>query len=253
MLETRFVSVDRQEVSLNLKLEQARADSAVVAVLDQELGIDLEMLDEKIAFLQRRIQGLREAHPGLEKDLAQLDQVIAEVVRRGEGTVGPGGHSRLGPARGRPGRGRCAGTAWAICACACSSACAPARPSRTAWPTSWAWPVSSPSARASSGRPRWPRACGKSSSAFGDLELERDYVLPVKRREVRTDISSKQVQLGSLTSLQQVGKTIVSDKPVRPRGLRAAMILVFLGIMGGLVLGFSLDYLLAHRREIFRS
>jgi len=31
------------------------------------------------------------------------------------------------------------------------------------------------------------------------------------------------------------------------------MILVFLGAIGGLVLGFGFDYLMANRKEIFRS
>ncbi len=252
VLETRFVSVDRQEVSLNLKLEQARADSAVVAVLDQELGIDLEMLDEKIAFLQRRIQGLREAHPGLEKDLAQLDQVIAEVVRRGEGTVDPADI----PAWARREAVLDEGDVLDGLGDLRLRLQQRLRTSE-AQQDSLAYELGL--ARLESERKGIKRAATVASrlreieQRIGDLELERDYVLPVKRREVRTDISSKQVQLGSLTSLQQVGKTIVSDKPVRPRGLRAAMILVFLGIMGGLVLGFSLDYLLAHRREIFRS
>jgi len=46
---------------------------------------------------------------------------------------------------------------------------------------------------------------------------------------------------------------VVSDRPVRPRPLRAILILVLAGGAGGVCLAFIWDYVSAHRREIFRS
>jgi hypothetical protein len=88
---------------------------------------------------------------------------------------------------------------------------------------------------------------------IGDLQLQRQYDLPAERRDLENQIRERTVKLGTLSPLQRVGSTMVSDKPVRPRKLRATLILVFLGALGGLVLAFVWDYLVAHRREILRS
>jgi hypothetical protein len=252
VLETRFTSVDRQEVSLNLNLEQVRADSLLVSVLDQELGIDLSMLAEKIAFFEKRIEALTEARPGLQADLSQLETVIGEVVSRGKDEVDPGDIPAWARREAVLDEGDVLDGLGVL-----RLRLQNQLRRNTSVRDSVAYELGL--ARLELKRKEIKREATVAArlreieKRIGDLELERDFVLPVKRREVRTDISGKQVQLQSLTSLQQVGETIVSDKPVRPRGLRATMILVFLGIIGGLVLGFTLDYLLAHRREIFRS
>ncbi|PIE76010.1 hypothetical protein CSA17_04490 [bacterium DOLJORAL78_65_58] len=251
VLETRFSSVDKQEVGLNLDLEQARADSAVVAVLDQELGIDLEVLEKQLDWYQRRLENLSTERPELQKNLTELNAVVAAVARN-KNEISPdqipawarreavldGGDvlEGLGELRLKLQRGLERNAALRD-----------------------SFRFEQEVAKLEMRRRTMKREATVASKLreiekrIGELELERDFVLPVKRSEVRNDIRSKQVQLNSLTPLQQVGGTIVSQKPVRPRGLRATLILVFLGALGGVVLGFSWDYLLANRREIFRS
>ena len=252
VLESRFVSVDRQEVSLDLQLEQARADSLVVSVMDAELGIDLDKLQKRIDFHSGRIAELESVRPRLEQDLAQLDDFMSLVVagerkridpsevpawaRReavlDEGDVLDGlGDLRL-RLQDRLGRNAAVRDSFAY----------ELEIARLDFQKKEISRASTVAAR-----------LREIEKRIGNLMLEKDYALPVKRREVRTDINSRRVQLQSLTSLQQVGRTMVSDNPVRPRGRRATMILVFLGLVGGLVLGFSVDYVLANRREIFRS
>jgi hypothetical protein len=77
--------------------------------------------------------------------------------------------------------------------------------------------------------------------------------LPEERRELENQIAANRVKLEQLSPLQRVGTTVTSDEPVRPRPLRAIVILVVLGALAGLVLGFAWDYVEKHRSEIFRS
>ena len=72
-----------------------------------------------------------------------------------------------------------------------------------------------------------------------------------ERQEIETEIREREVKLSTLAPLQRVGRTMVSNKPVRPRPLRATLILVFLGVIGGLALGLGWDYVDRNRREIF--
>ncbi len=86
---------------------------------------------------------------------------------------------------------------------------------------------------------------------IGNLRLERLFQIPVRRQEIAADIREREVKLSTLAPLQRVGRTMVSNRPVRPRPLRATLILVFLGALGGLALGFGWDYVDRNRREIF--
>ena len=86
-----------------------------------------------------------------------------------------------------------------------------------------------------------------------DLRLQRRLDIPSQRRALYFEIAASHSKLSLLSPLQRVGSTVVSDQPVRPRPLRAILILVFLGTLGGLVLAFGWDYVSANRRVIFRS
>ena len=90
-------------------------------------------------------------------------------------------------------------------------------------------------------------------NTIGDLLLKRAYDIPHKRRDLRTQIHERHVRLATLSPLQRVGEPVVSDKPVRPRPLRAIAILVVRGGLAGVVLGFVWDFVWGHRREIFRD
>jgi len=252
VLETRFLSVDKQEVTLNLQLEAARADSLVVAVLDQELGIDLKKNRRLQDLYQDRLEDLVETRPIVKSQMAQIDEILSSVVNNNNTEANPadipswvrrdavldGGDVISGLADVRFNLQQQLNRNSAL--------------------------QDSFSYELDQNILEYDRKLLKRESTvksklreiekkIGSLELERDYELPVKRREVRNDINSRLVQIGSLTSLQRVGKTIISDKPVRPRGKRATMILFFLGAIGGLFLGFVFDYLAANRKEIFRS
>ncbi len=252
VLETRYLSVDKTEGVLNLELEAARADSQVVAVLDQELLIDLKKIKQLQKLYRKRIENMKETYPVIESELAQIDEIFSSVTANNDTDINPtdipswvrrdaildGGDVMSGLAEVRLRLQQQLNR-------------------NTALQDSFSYELSRSILeyeRQSLKRESTVQAkLREAEKKIGDLMLERDYELPVKRREVRNDIQSRLVQMGSLTSLQRVGTTIVSDKPVRPRGKRATMILVFLGALGGLVLGFTFDYLMANRKEIFRS
>lgn len=251
VLETRFSSVDKQEVSLNLDLEQARADSLVVAVMDEELGLEIEKLEKEQDFYRHRIQFYDGEQPILQGQLDQVNELVGRVIQNA-GSIDPqdipswarreavldGGDVLEGLGNIR---------------LQIQESLDKNRAHRDSCQLKFEVGNLEYKRRILVREAKVQAKLREIEKRIGHLELERDFVLPVKRSEVRNDIKSKQVQLGSLTSLQQVGGTVVSDKPVRPRGLRATLILVFLGMIGGLVLGFSYDYIMVNRKAIFRS
>lgn len=252
VLETRFLSVDKKEIALNLQLEAARADSLVVAVMDQELGIDLKKISRRQDLYKKRITDLQGIRPIVEAELSQINGILSSVAQKQGEKIDPADI----PAWARRDAVLDGGDVM--------SGLADVRMRLQQQLNRNSASVDSFNYELDQAILEYDRRVLKRESSvksklreietkIGDLKLERDYELPVKRREVRNDINSRLVQISSLTSLQRVGRTITSDKPVRPRGARATMILVFLGALAGVVLGFATDYLMANRREIFRS
>ncbi len=84
-----------------------------------------------------------------------------------------------------------------------------------------------------------------------NLRLERDQRLPVQLEEVDNLIREKQVQLAALAPMERVGHVQVSERPVRPRKLRAVGILTGLALLGAVGLAFVWDYVARHRDAIF--
>jgi hypothetical protein len=252
ILQTRLMGVDKKEAALNLQLKAARADSLVVAVLDQELGIELEKLKTRQGFYQQRLTSLAEARPLINSQLAQVEKVLVGVAGSTEPAVDP---SEI-PAWAR--RDAVLDGGDVLGGLSDIRFRLQAKLDRnTALQDSFAYElelaVLEYGKRSMSREATVQAKLRDIERKIGDIELEKNFELPIKRREVANDINSRRIQIGSLTPMQRVGKTIVSDKPVRPRGLRATLILVFLGAVGGLVLGFTWDYVWANRQEIFRS
>jgi hypothetical protein len=83
------------------------------------------------------------------------------------------------------------------------------------------------------------------------LRVERDRELPLRQRRLEEQIASERERLDMLTPLQRVGEITVSDRPVRPRKLRATVILTVLALGLSLFLALVVDYLLRWRRVVF--
>ncbi len=86
-----------------------------------------------------------------------------------------------------------------------------------------------------------------------DLQIQLGKELPHERAMLETDLEGEQVKLAIVSPLEQVGRISVSDKPVRPRKLRAAAILTLLAFCASLALVFCLEYFQVNREEITRS
>jgi hypothetical protein len=93
----------------------------------------------------------------------------------------------------------------------------------------------------------------------GDLEqqivdkeifLKRD--LASERAHLESRLAGKQVQLDMISPLELVGATTATDKPVRPRRLRAVSILTILALLGGMVLAMVREYYDANRSTIMQ-
>lgn len=80
------------------------------------------------------------------------------------------------------------------------------------------------------------------------IVLERD--LPRELAVLEADRQAEKTKLELATPLQRVGSIAVSEKPVRPRKLRAAAILTFLGLSGGVALALAWEYLENNRAVI---
>ncbi len=255
VLRTRLMTVDKREAGLNLDLESARAESLIVSVMDQELGFELEKLQEKRDFFSRRVEKLDEDLPALERDLNQVETVLADVA------TGPG--PEAGQAIDPESIPRWARRDAVLDGGDVLGGLAEIRlrlqnerARNLALQDSFRYEMQ---VTALEFRKREIKREATVESKLrdiekkiGDLELEREYELPVKRQEIRNDINSRLIQMGTLAPLQRVGDTLVSEKPVRPRGKRATLILVFLGLIGGVTLGFVWDYLASHRQEILK-
>jgi LPS O-antigen subunit length determinant protein (WzzB/FepE family) len=86
-----------------------------------------------------------------------------------------------------------------------------------------------------------------------DLKIKRDKELPHNRAMLQTNLEGQRVKLEIISPLEQVGRIVVSDRPVRPRKLRAAAILTILAFCGSLALVFVIEYLRVNREEITRG
>ena len=252
VLETRLQGVEREKAALNLKLQSARADSLVVAVLDQEMGIEMDKLARRQEYYQERLKSLAEARPQVAAQLGQVEQILDRVAGGSQDSVDPqevpGWARRDAVLDGGDVMGGLADIKIKLVN----------RLDRNA-ALQDSFRYENQLAALDFGKLEVSRQATVQSKLreierrIGDLELERDFTVPIKRQEIRNDIKSRMVQMNNLTPLQRVGSTIVSDKPVRPRGLRATLILVFLGVVGGVVLGFVWDYVWTNRRDIFRA
>jgi hypothetical protein len=249
-LETQLLGLDKQRATIKLRLEQARAESLMVVAEDADLALELDKMRGKIGYCELRIADLQVDQPLLQKDVTQLDHAVRRVAAGAEVDEGevPG---------------------WARRDAVLDSGDVLEALTRAKLDVQRALAHNlslqdslgyvAEMARLDIAKLEIQREVSirakirEVEGKIGDLVLERDYDLPAQLRDLRSQIAERQVKLGTIAPLQRVGETVVSDDPVRPRPLRAIVILVFLGIAGGLVLGFAWDYLATHRREIFRS
>jgi hypothetical protein len=83
-----------------------------------------------------------------------------------------------------------------------------------------------------------------------DLQIVIDRDLPRERALLQADWQGQKTKLDLVTPLQRVGPVAVTEKPVRPRKARAAAILTFLGLCGGLSLALGWEYFVNNRGVI---
>ncbi len=87
---------------------------------------------------------------------------------------------------------------------------------------------------------------------IGDLRIRLEKELPHERAMLNTGLQGEMVKLHNIAPLEQVGNITISDKPVRPRKLRAMTLLTIMAFFGSLALVFVREYYLVNREEITR-
>lgn len=90
-------------------------------------------------------------------------------------------------------------------------------------------------------------------SDITEMEINRDRTLKHDLQNIDNQILQLQSQIDVLTPLEQIGDVTVSNRPVRPRKLRAVGLLTLAGLIGGLLLACCWEYVSRNRDEIFRS
>lgn len=85
-----------------------------------------------------------------------------------------------------------------------------------------------------------------------DLQIVIDQDLPRERALLQADWDGEKTKLELASPLQRVGSVAVTEKPVRPRRARAAGILTFLGLCGGIALALGWEYL-ENNRDVIMS
>ena len=86
-----------------------------------------------------------------------------------------------------------------------------------------------------------------------DLQISLDKDLPYEREQLKTDLEAETVKLEIISPLEQVGRITASDRPVRPRKLRAAALLTIFAFFCSLGLVFVREYFLVNREVIMRQ
>jgi hypothetical protein len=225
-IRNNLLAVDRQEASLALRLEAARAESAVVAYRRRDLELDMQAFDRKREFCATRVEALKASRPAMEQELAKLDAGAGSSADRAAVA-----EARLGLQR------------------------ALARNLALSDSLTYEAELAVIERHRSEYKQETDVAAAlrEVERKIGELELEGEVEIPAKRAEYELQIDARQSKLSLLAPVQRVGHTVVSDKPVRPRKVRALAILFVLGAVGGLCLAFGWDYVSTHRRVIFRD
>lgn len=86
-----------------------------------------------------------------------------------------------------------------------------------------------------------------------EKEINRDRALEQEVVDIEDEMRMLHSRLDVLTSLEKVGVIAVSDRPVRPRKLRAAAMLTAAGLLGSILLAFVWEYVSRNRRVIFAA
>jgi hypothetical protein len=80
------------------------------------------------------------------------------------------------------------------------------------------------------------------AQVINDLNIKLTKDLPHEQEVLESELEIERVKVELISPLERVGTVSVSDKPVRPRKMRAAMILTFVAFMGSLFWVIVWDY-----------
>ncbi|MGD9546305.1 MAG: Wzz/FepE/Etk N-terminal domain-containing protein [Candidatus Krumholzibacteriia bacterium] len=249
-LENQLLEIDRLEGNLELRFQAARAESLMVAEQAREIGFDIEYQKRQKSYYLDRAGNEEGSASGYEAELDRLDGVMAQVASSDPGSrdevpgwvrrdaVLDGGDVLQSLAQARVDLMQALGDARAAAdSMALEADLADIRVGRLELKR----------------RVTVAAKVREVEEKMGQAYLEKTIGIPAQRRGVELEISARKSKLSLLSPLQKVGGTVVSDKPVRPRPLRAILILVVLGGFGGFVLAFVWDYLARNRSRIFQS
>ena len=250
--EVHLEALRGEETRLALLLETARAESLLVVAEDQRLALDLDRLQRQQTFFQQRLAALRDDEPRLVSDLTLLEHTVRRLTTEAADREGPADL----PSWVRRDAVLDSGTVLESLTrtkLQLQQALALNRARQDS--VAYAAEVNQiDQAKLAIHRETSIRArIREASRKIGELIIERDVTLPSRRLDIHNLIDERRVKLGTIAPLQRVGTTMVSERPVRPRTLRAVVILVLLGGAAGVSLGFAWDYVHTHRRDIFRS
>ncbi len=249
-LQNQLLGVEKEKSSIGLRLSAARAESVMIEGKTRELGKDFELLQRKEAFCRGRVANLAKERPQLLKDMEQLDQVFSRIAAGAEidtatiptwvrrDAVLDGGDILEGLSGARLDLRRILALNQAKIDSLSYVA------DRTAVEASLLQMQQANSIKAQ---------LGEVERKIGDLILERRLDIPSQRQVLKLQMEAQRSKFSMLSPLQQVGETVVSDRPVRPRTARAIMILVVLGLAAGLVLAFVWDFVSLNRKRIFHA
>lgn len=226
-LKNRLLKVDHRQARIALDLEAALADSLRVTEKNRELAVDLREYTKEVEYCNRRITELAAERRNLEAEIAWLEEA---GTGRGE-DLEIVAAARLQAHRAMS-RNQAESDSLGFAA-------------ERAVLAAERLEITQPAEIEAELR--------EVASKIGDLRLEHRLDITASRNELEFEIAARRSKLALLSPLQRVGGTIASDKPVRPRPVRASIILVFLGTLGGLTLAFVWDYVSANRDRILRS
>lgn len=251
--ETQLERLRNEDSLLDLQIASGRADSLLIIAEDEQLHLDLTRLEKQHVYLHQRLNTLRAEEPQLQDDLTQLDQTLrrltdtADVQRDASMDI---------PSWVRRDAILDSSTVLESLTRAklqVQQALAHNRAQRDSLAFEAEANLLAQQKHETNRKASIAAKLRVVSRQIGEFVFEKNVDLPARLQTLWADIAENRVKLGTIAPLQRVGMTVVSERPVRPRPMRASLILVLAGGVAGVVAGLGWDYLATHRREIFRS
>jgi len=247
-----------EEERVRLNIRQRERELSLVDVKDQTVGFDLERLASENTWRQRAADAARQQAAGARTRLAQAEQMLSEILRRENSDSVPVEPDTDDPvsdvllkAVSREQAGRVGDLLVTV-----------DELSRTIFENDVKADSLQTRIRANELAMELlklerdvtlTKEKADIRQEIADLNIQLAHDLPHRRAQLKNDWNAEKVRLDLVSPLERIGRITISEKPVRPRKLRATAILTVLAFFAALFLVLILEYYRNNRVAILAA